>query len=52
MKLTKAEIKVIISLIDSYQFDGAWWTFGEGKNKVHLNTLKRKLKDEYSKLNR
>ena len=40
MKLTKKEIKVIISLIDGQQFDGAEWIF-EG---IRLDDLKKKLK--------
>lgn len=40
MSLSNLEIKVIISLIDSYQFDGAEW----GINGIKLNDLKAKLK--------
>ena len=40
MKLSKKEIKVIISLIDGQQFDGAEWEF-EG---IFLTELKNKLR--------
>ncbi len=37
--LTKEEIKVIIGLIDDYQFDGCAW----GSNGIWLNDIKKKL---------
>lgn len=37
---SRAEIKVIISLINMFQDDGAVWTI----NNVKLNDLKQKLK--------
>ena len=37
--LNKQEIKVLISLIDIFQFDGAEWTL----EKIKLNKLKEKL---------
>lgn len=40
MKLTKEEIKVIISLIDTQQFDGAEWEI----DGISLNKLKNKLR--------
>lgn len=39
LKLTNKEIRVIISLIDSQQFDGARWTI----NGVDLTEFKKKL---------
>ncbi len=40
MKLTNKEVDVLITLIDSQQFDGAkWWL-----NGISLNKLKMKLK--------
>ena len=44
MILTKKEIKVLISLIDRQQFDGAEWTF-EG---IKLNNLKKKLNGTFT----
>jgi len=38
--LTSQEIRVIVGMIDSEQFDGAEWTF----DGVKLNDLKAKLK--------
>lgn len=40
MKLTPKEIKVIIGMINSEQWDGASWTI----NDVNLNKLRDKLK--------
>ena len=40
--MNKKELKVIISLINMFQFDGASWTV----DGIKLNDLSKKLKNE------
>ena len=46
--LTKKEIKVLISLIDMFQFDGAKW----GIDDIWLDNLKKKLTAQVKKARR
>ena len=42
VRLTKEEAEVVIGLINSFQQDGAEWTF----ENIKLNDLKRKCHEE------